>query len=44
MKHGNGTMTLNNGSVYSGQWEEDTFVSGEIKYPNGDLYKGQVNE
>ena len=36
MKHGNGSLRLSNGTVYIGQWEEDIFLSGQIKYPNGD--------
>lgn len=35
---------MTNGTVYEGQWENDEMTSGEIKYSNGDVYRGQTNE
>ncbi len=35
---------MNNGTVYEGEWEKDEMVTGEIRYSNGDVYHGQVNE
>ena len=54
MRDGNGVMTLlsnsnnsnssSNSTVYSGQWQQDVFVQGEIRYSNGDVYTGKVNQ
>lgn len=35
---------MNNGTVYEGEWEKDELVTGEIRYSNGDVYHGQVDE
>ncbi len=43
-KQGKGLLKMNNGTLYDGEWENDEFTSGEIKYSNGDAYRGQVNE
>ena len=43
-KHGKGVLRMSNGTLYDGEWENDEMVSGEIKYSNGDVYRGHVNE
>jgi len=44
LKHGKGVLRLTNGTVYEGEWENDEFLAGEVRYSNGDIYRGQMNE
>lgn len=41
VRHGQGTMTYNNGAKYSGQWVDDfRDGTGTMEYTNGDTYSG----
>ena len=41
MKHGKGTYSWNNGSVYSGDWENNKITGqGVYKWHNGKEYTG----
>lgn len=39
---GNGTMTWTNGARFTGLWQNDSAVSGRIRYPDGTVYEGTV--
>jgi hypothetical protein len=42
MRHGEGTMTWNDGTIYDGDWMRDLKHGwGKMIYPNGDVYTGE---
>ena len=44
MKHGIGTLTMSNGIVYEGEWEDNKIHGkGKKTYPNGDHQDGHFN-
>ena len=41
MRHGNGTLTLEDGQCYKGEFLKDNYHGrGEASFPNGDTYEG----
>lgn len=45
MPNGEGTLTLNDGSIYSGEWENGKINGqGKHKLANGDVYEGEWKE
>ena len=42
-REGKGILKKNNGDEYNGNWIKDNFIKGEIKYFNGEIYKGESN-
>ncbi len=41
-KHGDGTLKLTNGTEFKGLFQQDQFIKGLIRYPNGDEYSGTL--
>ena len=41
--HGNGKLTLKNGTVIEGEWVDNTITEGTVAYKNGDYYQGEIN-
>lgn len=45
MPNGEGTLTLNDGSIYSGEWENGKINGqGKHKLANGDVYEGEFKD
>ena len=42
-KYGKGKIKLNNGDELDGDWVNNIFVNGKIRYFNGDLYEGDIS-
>ena len=46
-RSGYGTSTFNRGDsvdLFKGEWQNDHFLTGEMKYADGDVYTGHFNE
>lgn len=40
--HGKGKLTLPNGTVIEGEWNNDVISLGAIVFGNGDCYEGEI--